>query len=544
VAYYSEVTSEITTAAFTIDTGLSNQAPIVNAGSDQEITFPTDTVLLSGSYSDDTLTFPLTAVTTLWSVASGPAGVVFADANEPETTATFSVIGVYTLRLTAAEGSLIGTDDVIVTVLPKPNEAPSVDAGPNQQIVFPAVSVDLDGTVTDDGLPDPPVTVTTTWTVDSGPASVTFGNISEVDTSATFGDAGVYILRLTANDNELTNSDTVTITVLSNLAPVVSAGNDQVLTLPTNTVSLDGSVSDDGLPNPPGLVTQTWTAQSGPGTVTFADANAVDTTATFSAVGVYVVRLTAYDDELTTYDEATITLKSVGGPGGMVQVVSDTGFENDHIPTLGIYENWDGTTIDTWFNYGTNYYGEFHPTTGDTHGGSYKAQLDSSAHDGSRLMQVMQLPNPTINGGEGTLECWIKGDIDFIDVMFYANKPPNSNLWSEREEYHRLPNTEQTSWTYRTLDFAIGGVYNWAAFRVVGKNATFGYCYLDDVTLHIELRQPGDFDGDGDVDTVDLKNMIDQWLWTGTAGSIPEDIVADGQVDFLDFAVLASNWLD
>jgi hypothetical protein len=68
------------------------------------------------------------------------------------------------------------------------------------------------------------------------------------------------VLRLTASDSELSAFDTVTITVNPsgpvNQAPTVNAGNDAVITLPTNTVSLDGTVSDDGLPNPPAAVTR------------------------------------------------------------------------------------------------------------------------------------------------------------------------------------------------------------------------------------------------------------------------------------------------
>ena len=62
--------------------------------------------------------------------------------------------------------------------------------------------------------------------------------------------------------------------------PTVEAGNNQTITWPTNTVNLDGTVTDDGLPDPPAAVTTTWTKQSGPGTVTFGIASAVDTTAT------------------------------------------------------------------------------------------------------------------------------------------------------------------------------------------------------------------------------------------------------------------------
>ena len=59
----------------------------------------------------------------------------------------------------------------------------------------------------------------------------------------------------------------------SNVAPTVGAGPDVAVTLP-GAASLTGTVTDDGLPNPPGAVSAAWTRVSGPGTVTFADAAA------------------------------------------------------------------------------------------------------------------------------------------------------------------------------------------------------------------------------------------------------------------------------
>ena len=44
---------------------------------------------------------------------------------------------------------------------------------------------------------------------------------------------------------------------VGNVAPTVSAGADQPIELPA-LASLDGTVSDDGLPGEPGLVTTTW----------------------------------------------------------------------------------------------------------------------------------------------------------------------------------------------------------------------------------------------------------------------------------------------
>ena len=90
-----------------------------------------------------------------------------------------------------------------------------------------------------------------------------------------------------------------------NTPPVVDAGQDQTITLPA-AASLDGTVTDDGLPS--GSLTTLWTAQAGPGAVTFGDAGAVDTSAAFSAPGTYILRLTANDGALSTFDDLTIAV--------------------------------------------------------------------------------------------------------------------------------------------------------------------------------------------------------------------------------------------
>ena len=77
------------------------------------------------------------------------------------------------------------------------------------------------------------------------------------------------------------------------------------------SASLDGTVSDDGLPN--NTLTVTWSQVSGPGTANFANANAVDTTATFTAAGAYTLRLTASDGSLTANDTMSVTVNSTGG---------------------------------------------------------------------------------------------------------------------------------------------------------------------------------------------------------------------------------------
>ena len=100
-----------------------------------------------------------------------------------------------------------------------------------------------------------------------------------------------------------------TATVSSNQPPIVEVGVSPSI-LPTYMiVPVWGSVTDDGLPNPPGMVTATWSKISGPGTATFRtvypDYSVLSPIVQFDQPGSYVLRLTAFDGELTAYDELT-----------------------------------------------------------------------------------------------------------------------------------------------------------------------------------------------------------------------------------------------
>ena len=303
---YPAVGSDI---AFTIGSSATNQAPVVNAGIDQTITLPA-MATLSGSATDDGL--PTATLTHQWTQVSGPGSTVFSAGTLLNTIATFSVAGTYVLRLTASDGSLSANDTLTVTVNPAPvvNVAPTVNAGADQTITLPAGAT-LNATVTDDGLPAPSA-LTYAWTTVSGPGTVTFATATAEDTTASFSAAGTYVLRLTASDGSLSANDTVTVTVnpapVVNAAPTVNAGVDQTITLPS-TAALNATVTDDGLPAPSAL-TYAWTTVSGPGTVTFATATADDTTASFSAAGTYVLRLTASDGSLSANDTITVTVNT------------------------------------------------------------------------------------------------------------------------------------------------------------------------------------------------------------------------------------------
>lgn len=317
----------------------ANAAPIVNAGLDQTITFP-NAAILDATVTDDGLPSPPT-LTTTWSQVSGPGTVTFGNAAAIDTTVAFSAVGVYTLRLTASDGALSSSDDIIINVTTSTavNTPPFVNAGVDQTITLPSAAI-LDATVTDDGLPSPP-TLTTNWSQLSGPGTVIFGNANAIDTTAAFSAAGVYTLRLIASDSALSVSDDVILTVNTSTAvntpPVVNAGPDLAVALP-NLATIDATVTDDGRPSPPTLTTS-WSKLSGPGTVTFGNANAIDTTAAFSAAGVYTLRLTASDGALSGSDDVIITATS--------DVIFADGFETGTLAAWSASSNGGSLSVTT-----------------------------------------------------------------------------------------------------------------------------------------------------------------------------------------------------
>jgi len=94
-----------------------------------------------------------------------------------------------------------------------PSPWPEVDAGQGQTIILPEDTAYLAGFTTDDGLPDPPGSVSTVWALYSGPEPVAFADEHALDTAVTFSGPGTYVFRLTADDGLYQPYDDVTITV-------------------------------------------------------------------------------------------------------------------------------------------------------------------------------------------------------------------------------------------------------------------------------------------------------------------------------------------
>jgi RHS repeat-associated protein/uncharacterized repeat protein (TIGR01451 family) len=227
---------------------------------------------------------------------------------------------VFNRALSPAEILSIYTADASGTCKPNGPQPPVVSAGLDQAIFLPNTQVTLNGTAIDPA--GNPLAIS--WSMVSGAGPVIFGNPLAAATTATFSEPGTYVLRLTASNAQQTASSDVNISLsqVINQAPVVSAGANQSVELPISTVTLTGSVTDDGLPLG-GTITQQWSKLSGPGTVTFSSPTQLVTQATFSAPGTYLLQLTASDSQLSASSVVSVAIlqQFVGGPvsGTIVQ---------------------------------------------------------------------------------------------------------------------------------------------------------------------------------------------------------------------------------
>jgi RHS repeat-associated protein len=125
----------------------------------------------------------------------GPYTIVAADSVNNTVVKTAPVSGTWTVPATG-------------TSSPAGNQI-TINISTTTTIALPTNSVTLTTTITDsNGL-----TPTTAWTQVSGPGTVTFGDPTQASTTATFSQAGVYVLQLNASDTAYAVSQQVTITV-------------------------------------------------------------------------------------------------------------------------------------------------------------------------------------------------------------------------------------------------------------------------------------------------------------------------------------------
>ena len=247
---------------------VSNVAPTVDAGPDQEVDAwqPLD---FAGTFTDPGT---LDTHTILWDFGDGgTAGGTLT----PTHTYTQSSIFTVTLTITDDDGG-VGQDELSVTVVDAPLV---VYVGPDQAADEGTV-IDFAGVFTDlSGLP--PYTIA--WSFGDG-VTVT-GTLTP---SHAYADDGPYTVVLTVSNHAgVESTDSLTVTV-SNVAPAVDAGPDQVVDV-GQPVSFSGVFTDPGTLD---VHTVAWSFGDGiivSGTLT--------PTHTYSQPDLYTVTLTVTDDD-------------------------------------------------------------------------------------------------------------------------------------------------------------------------------------------------------------------------------------------------------
>ena len=298
------------TASATMQVTVNPAAPVpgtptANAGSDQTITLPANSVTLTGSGSETNGTI----VSYQWTQVSGPSTATITTPNQAQTTVTGLVQGIYRFKLTVTDNSgVTASASLQVTVnsaavVPGP---PSANAGGDQTITLPANSVTLTGSGTESN----GTIVSYAWVKTGGPAPGVITTPGQAQTTVTGLVQGVYTFQLTVTDNSgVTATDVVTVTVNpdptpGNQPPVAVAGPDQTTTAPN--VMLDGSASYD----PDGTIASySWTQTSGASGVTITGGNTAKPGVNGLTTGVYTFMLTVTDNAgATGSSSVTITV--------------------------------------------------------------------------------------------------------------------------------------------------------------------------------------------------------------------------------------------
>jgi predicted esterase len=202
----------------------TNVLPVANAGADQTITLPANSVTMTGSGTDSDGTISSYA----WTKVSGSTATL-SGATTNKLTASSLVSGSYVFRLTVTDNK--GgkkSDDVTVTVktatTTTTNAAPVANAGPNKIVYSPATSVTLSGSATDsDGS-----IVSYKWTQYQG-AACTFTGATTPTLSVTGLKPGDYYFRLTVTDDKgATDYDNMLVSVKSTTASFTPTSEEMI----------------------------------------------------------------------------------------------------------------------------------------------------------------------------------------------------------------------------------------------------------------------------------------------------------------------------
>ncbi|XP_031214885.1 dyslexia-associated protein KIAA0319 homolog isoform X1 [Mastomys coucha] len=313
------------TTAVLIIRGAVDYPPVANAGPNQTIILPQNTIILNGNQSSDDHQI------VLYEWSPGPGGeskeMALQGAQTPYLHLSELQEGEYTFQLTVTDSSgQRSTALVAVTVRAENNQAPVAVAGPDKELIFPVQSATLDGSRSSDdhGI------VCYHWEHIRGPSAVEMENVDKAIATVTGLQVGTYHFRLTVRDQQgLSSTSTLTVAVKkeNNSPPRAQAGGRHVLILPNNSITLDGSRSTDDR----GIVSYLWIRDGqspAAGDVIGGSDNGVALQLTNLVEGVYTFHLLVTDSQgASDSDTATVEVLPDPKKDGLVELILQVGVE-------------------------------------------------------------------------------------------------------------------------------------------------------------------------------------------------------------------------
>ena len=212
----------------------------------------------------------------------------------------------FELKVTDNNGAT-GKDTIQVTVNAAANIPPVANAGSDITIMLPINSVVLSGTGTDaDGS-----IVIYKWRNIAGPSQFSIISPAQSQTIVSSLTQGAYTFELTVTDNTgVTATDTVGVLVISatNRAPIAEAGNNKIITLPIDSLVLEGKgVDSDGT-----IIGYNWRQVSGPGQYRLLSPGSPQTIVDQLVEGTYVFELRVTDNfGATATDTLQVLVKTI-----------------------------------------------------------------------------------------------------------------------------------------------------------------------------------------------------------------------------------------
>ncbi|NWW31882.1 K319L protein, partial [Panurus biarmicus] len=252
----SDGASNSTTANLTVKKAV-DYPPVANAGPNQVITLPQNSITLYGNQSTDDHSI----VSYEWLLSPNSKGKVMEMQGVRTPVLQLSAMqeGDYTYQLIVTDSAgHQSTAEVTVIVQPENNKPPKADAGPDKELTLPVDSTTLDGSKSSD---DQKI-VFFLWEKTRGPDGVKLENANSSIATVTGLQVGTYEFTLTVKDERnLQSQSSVNVIVKEeiNKPPIAKIAGNVVITLPTNTAELDGSKSSDDK----GIVSYLWTRDEG-----------------------------------------------------------------------------------------------------------------------------------------------------------------------------------------------------------------------------------------------------------------------------------------